>query len=1132
METININRPPEWDTSQFDDIEGKIKRIENDIIKNHVIIKNIKDTVLDISKSQSEDIQKIKSMFDVVDSDKEDKPVVQMQIEPQKTYIELEKSLVIPKDMCSLEDTPASDTDVKILNLFEILPFDDVDGGVWKQGWQILYDRQQWQKKKLKVFVVPHTHTDPGWVKTFSDYYNQQTKPIFENIVNKLEEDPTYKFMYAEMSFFSEWWREIDDAKKARVKQLIKNGQFEIVSGGWVMTDEANTHYSAMIDQMIEGHQWLDGTVGVKPEYSWSIDPFGHSPTMSYMLKRMGFKSMLIQRIHYHMKKHLAKNKQLEFKWRQQWDGDGTTDIFCHVMPFYSYDVPHTCGPDPKVCCQFDFRRMNGKISCPWKIKPVAITDENVEERAFTLLDQYRKKSQLYNTNVVLAILGDDFRYDKADEWDLQFKNYQKLFQYMNSNSDLDVEIQFGTLGDYFKAIHQESGVEPGESLPNMPSLSGDFFVYADRQDHYWSGYYTSRPFYKQLDRVMEYHQRAAEIIFTNAVAQARRDVSSKFPIEVFMSKLMQSRRDLGLFQHHDGITGTAKDFVVVDYGKRLLNGLMNMKRLIVEAASYLMSGDKEKYEYEKENPMFSLDESRPSHDSLPIKTVITVKDEPSPVLLYNSLGQKREQVVRIYVDQPNIEICNPEGSVIVSQTDPFWTTKEDFSENIFKVSFLAIVPALGISRYTVKKVGATENSLNQHVSVVMYNTDGSANLKRSPFLVRREEASAFSLENFHMKADFSSKTGMLESVTTKADGMKHQSNVEFIKFGVAMAKEKSGAYLFLPNGPGTPIEIANPLIRIIRGSILAEVHVFLENVQHTVRLHNSPGVDGASVDIYNIVDIRSESNKEIAMRISTDVQNTDSVFYTDLNGFQMQKRKTYEKLPIQANLYPVPTMAFMEDSQTRFSVLTGQSLGIMSPVPGRFEVMMDRRLNQDDNRGLGQGVLDNKVTPNKFKLLFEKRHSPAKKTDVKYPSLLAQVASLQLIHPTFIIPKNSQTNGQELLPSLSLLSEELPCEIHLLNLRIMQNSEDDNDLRYVPKKTSALLLHRLGFDCSFPSGGLACKTADSKVIFSNLFSQISDGEKIQKMTLSLLQELEEINPKEPQELEPMEIYTYKVALH
>lgn len=46
-------------------------------------------------------------------------------------------------------------------------------------------------------------------------------------------------------------------------------------------------------------------------------------------------------------------------------------------------------------------------------------------------------------------------------------------------------------------------------------------------------------------------------------------------------------------------------------------------------------------------------------------------------------------------------------------------------------------------------------------------------------------------------------------------------------------------------------------------------------------------GVDGLSIDMTTMVDIKDQTNKELAMRLVTSIQNGD-VFYTDLNGFQV----------------------------------------------------------------------------------------------------------------------------------------------------------------------------------------------------------------------------------------------------
>lgn len=62
------------------------------------------------------------------------------------------------------------------------------------------------------------------------------------------------------------------------------------------MNDEATVHYVAAINQLMEGHEFLRTSLRAKPRTGWAIDPFGHSPTMAFILKKAGFEHMLIQR--------------------------------------------------------------------------------------------------------------------------------------------------------------------------------------------------------------------------------------------------------------------------------------------------------------------------------------------------------------------------------------------------------------------------------------------------------------------------------------------------------------------------------------------------------------------------------------------------------------------------------------------------------------------------------------------------------------------------------------------------------------------------------------------------------------------------------------------------------------------
>ena len=261
---------------------------------------------------------------------------------------------------------------------------------------------------------------------------------------------------------------------------------------------------------------------------------------------------------------------------------------------------------------------------------------------------------------------------------------------------------------------------------------------------------------------------------------------------------------------------------------------------------------------------------------------------------------------------------------------------------------------------------------------------------------------------------------------------------IKLIKYNT----NKSGAYLFIPEGPAKDID-SFEWISIERGLLRSRVCTGLNLAVHCAEipagLNEAKKLSNPEVHIRNEIDLRQFRNLEIAMLVQTSV-DSNGLFYTDLNGFQFAERKRHDKLTLQGNVYPMTTGAFIQDSRVRFSVLARQSLGAASLESGEIQVFLDRKLEQQDWLGLDEPMNDNVPVFNRFVLIFEnvKNH---KSKGHKFPSLYSSQTSNDLIYPIVRLSAQSLSNSMR-SKSKFFVKASPPCDLHLVNLRTSVSGE------------------------------------------------------------------------------------------
>ncbi|XP_010249228.1 PREDICTED: alpha-mannosidase At3g26720-like [Nelumbo nucifera] len=791
---------------------------------------------------------------------------------------------------------------------------------------------------KINVHLVPHTHDDVGWLKTVDQYYVGSNNSIqvacvqnvLDSLIPALLADKNRKFIYVEQAFFQRWWRDQSEAVQSIVKQLISSGQLELINGGMCMHDEATTHYIDMIDQTTLGHRFIKQEFGVTPRIGWQIDPFGHSAVQAYLLgAEVGFDSLFFARIDYQDRSKRSNEKSLEFVWQGSKTLGSSAQIFAGAFHAGNYEPPSG----------FYFEINDDS---PIVQDDINLFDYNVQERVNDFVAAAIVQANKTRTNHIMWTMGTDFKYQYAHTW---FRQMDKLIHYVNK--DGRVNALYST-----PSIYTDAKYATNES---WPIKTDDFFPYADRANAYWTGYFTSRPAIKRYVRMLSgYYLAAKQLEFF----VGRNNLGPK------TDTLADA---LAIAQHHDAVTGTEKQHVANDYAKRLSMGYEEAKELVASslaclANSKLITGCGKSTAKLEQCPLLNISYCPPSEADLSHGKSLVV-------IIYNSLGWKREDVVRIPVIGESITVKDSNGREIEFQLLPIVNTSVNIRNYHVKaylgkypsdtpkywLAFSASVPALGFSTYIVSSAKRTGASSTISTPSSFGDENGTIEVGQG-----------------NLKLIYSIDEGKLTQYVNTRSLVKAPLEQSFSFYtgynGTDKDPQASGAYVFRPNGT-FPIKSNGQVpLTVFRGQLLDEVHQQVNQwIYQITRVYK--GKEHAEVEFtVGPIPVDDGIGKEIVTQIKTTMK-TNKTFYTDSNGRDFIRRiRDYRtdwdlqvNQPVAGNYYPINLGIYIQDNMTELSVLVDRSVGGSSIVDGEIELMLHRRLLHDDSRGVAES-LDEKI--------------------------------------------------------------------------------------------------------------------------------------------------------------------------
>nr|XP_035960565.1 epididymis-specific alpha-mannosidase [Halichoerus grypus] len=756
----------------------------------------------------------------------------------------------------------------------------------------------------IRVFVVPHSHMDVGWIYTVQESLRAYAANVYTSVVEELMLQNHRRFIAVEQEYFRLWWDGIaSDRQKRQVRHLLATRRLEFVIGGQVMHDEAVTHFDDQILQLTEGHGFLYETFGIRPRFSWQVDPFGASATTPTLFALAGFHAHVISRIDYDLKEAMQKAQGLQFVWRGSQSLSAEQEIFTHILDQYSYcsEGFHWDGsavfPEPPPHRKYlDM------------IEPVS--EKNIRYYVSLLVDNVKEQAAWFRTPHLLWPWGCDKQFFNAS---LKFANMDILLDFINAyKSRLGITVEYATLADYFSALHTTNVTwHVREHRDFLPYSSGPFQA--------WTGFYTSRSRLKRLARRASALLYAGESMFTRSVWPAPHP---HLDLDWALKQLKQLRWAVSEVQHHHAITGTETPKVRDMYVKNLRSGMQGVHELMASIV-------------QDRTPAFT-DPGAGGHVAV----------------VYNPLAWTVTTLVTLTVGFSRVNVTDESGRPVAAQVQE---SKE--KQPAYNLHVLTTIPGLSYRHYSIARTRGTQVDTKQL----------GASLARTSNFGRKTETHSGSggrhlirVENDCYTVFLDRDTNLMHSILERESNRTVRVTQEFMEYhvnGNLRYGPISDNFVFIPTDTARrPWKSVG--MQIVAGKLMTEIRQFfyrkVRDRNHTYAIYSrlahvplGPGGELLCRRIeqeYRVGPL--ELNREAILRTSTSLHNRQ-VLYSDSNGYQMQRRlfREHTSNSIARNYYPMVQSAFIEDGRSRLVLLSEQAHGVSSQGNGQVEVMLHRRL-------------------------------------------------------------------------------------------------------------------------------------------------------------------------------------------